>query len=117
MEIHSIMQRKKQWKGYMLHVKSLPKDYQVVYKQIQKYIFKVGHVDSEQSEELLFGIIDFFEESAARGNPVLEVIGNDVAAFCDNLIKGSETYTDICQKSIDENLNKSVDEYIKKKLE
>jgi DNA-binding ferritin-like protein (Dps family) len=40
---------------------------------------------------LLSGIVDFFEEGVAAGRGVLELIGNDVAAFCDDLVKDSRT--------------------------
>ena len=45
-------------------------------------------------------IVDFFEEGAAGGRGVLELIGDDVAAFCDDLIKDSRTYADTYQESI-----------------
>jgi DNA-binding ferritin-like protein (Dps family) len=85
----------------MARVKALPQDYQIVYKEIQKYLFKVGGAC------LLSGIIDFFEEGAALGKGVLEVTGSDVAAFCDDLIKDSKTYADIYQESHQE-VNKTM---------
>ena len=44
----------------------------------------------------------FFEEGVAADRGVLELIGNDVAAFCDDLVKDSRTYADIYQESISE---------------
>ncbi|MFD1534078.1 DUF1048 domain-containing protein [Pseudonocardia aurantiaca] len=42
-----------------------------------------------------------FLRGGRRGQQgVLELIGNDVAAFCDDLIKDSRTYADIYQESI-----------------
>ena len=75
----------------MARVKALPQDYQIVYKEIQNYLFKVGPVGltgmlgragSEASDQtegtgLLSGIIDLFEEGAALGKGVLEVTGRD----------------------------------------
>ncbi len=83
----------------MTRVKALPPDYQIVYKEIQRYLFKVGPVDLADGR-LLSGIVDFFEEGAAAGKGVLELIGNDVAAFCDDLIKDSRTYAEVYQESI-----------------
>ena len=51
----------------------------------QRYLFKVG------GGSQLSGIVDFFEEGTAVGKGVLEVIGNDVAAFCDDLVKDPRT--------------------------
>ncbi|WP_158885914.1 DUF1048 domain-containing protein [Amycolatopsis anabasis] len=99
MGIQHIIEGKKQWRAHMARVKALPPDYQIVYKEIQRYIFKVGPIDLLDGP-LLSGIIDFFEEGVAAGKGVLELIGNDVAAFCDDLLKDSRTYADIYQESI-----------------
>jgi DNA-binding ferritin-like protein (Dps family) len=83
--IQDIIEGKRQWRAHMARVKALPRDYQIVYKQIQKYLFKVGGGCQ------LSGIVDFFQEGVADGKGVLELTGNDVAAFCDGLVKDSRT--------------------------
>ncbi|WP_410608065.1 DUF1048 domain-containing protein [Amycolatopsis sp. lyj-109] len=99
MGIQDIIEGKKQWRAHLARVKALPPDYQIVYKEMQKYLFKVGPVDLLEGN-LLPEIVDFFAEGAATGRGVLEVIGEDVAAFCDDLIKDSRTYADRYQESI-----------------
>ncbi|MFG1704800.1 DUF1048 domain-containing protein [Nonomuraea sp. M3C6] len=99
MGIQDIIEGKKQWRAHMARVKALPPDYQIVYKEIQRYFFKVGPIDL-LGGSLLSGIVDFFEEGVAAGKGVLELIGNDVAAFCDDLVKDSRTYADLYQESI-----------------
>lgn len=99
MGIQDIIEGKKQWRAHMARVKALPPDYQIVYKEMQRYLFKVGPVALTEGK-LLSGIVDFFEEGAAAGKGVLELIGSDVAAFCDDLIRDSRTYADIHQESI-----------------
>ncbi|TDD50639.1 DUF1048 domain-containing protein [Nonomuraea terrae] len=99
MGIHDIIEGKKQWRAHMARVKALPPDYQIVYKEMQRYFFKVGPVALADGS-LLTGVVDFFEEGVAAGKGVLELIGNDVAAFSDDLIKDSPTYADIYQERI-----------------
>lgn len=99
MSIADIVEGKKKWRAHMARVKALPPDYQIVYKEIQRYLFKVCPVDLAHGN-LLSGIVDFFAEGAAHGKTVLQLTGNDVAAFTDDLIKDSRTSADICQKSI-----------------
>ncbi len=99
MSIHDIIEGKKQWRAHMARVKALPPDYQIVYKEMQRYYFKVGPVDLLDGS-LLSGIVDFFEEGVAAGRGVLELVGDDVAAFADELIKDSRTYADIYQGSL-----------------
>jgi DNA-binding ferritin-like protein (Dps family) len=91
MGIRDIIEGKKQWRAHVARVKALPPDYRIVYQEMQKYLFKVGPADLYDGR-LLTGIVDFFEEGAAAGKNVLELIGSDVAAFCDGLIKDSPTH-------------------------
>jgi len=88
--IQDIIEGKKQWRAHLARVKALPPDYQIVYKEIQRYLFKVGPVDVPEGG-LLPGIVDFFEEGAAARKGVLELIGSDVAAFCDELVRDSRS--------------------------
>ncbi|MDD4511064.1 MAG: DUF1048 domain-containing protein [Oscillospiraceae bacterium] len=108
MSIQDIIEGKKEWRAHMARVKALPQDYQIVYKEIQKYLFKVGPVELTEGTGLLSGIVDLFEEGAALGKNVLEVTGSDVAAFCDDLIKDSKTYADIYQESVDRKVSKAM---------
>ncbi|QDQ09972.1 DUF1048 domain-containing protein [Streptomyces spectabilis] len=90
MTIQGIFRGKKQWRAHMARVRALPPDYRIVYKETQKYLFKVGPVGPGRPSglpdgDLLPGIVDFFEEGAASSKAVLELIGDDVAAFCDGL--------------------------------
>jgi len=97
--IQDIIEGKKQWREHMARVKALPPDYQIVYQEIQRYLFKVGPVDLTDGR-LLAEIVDFFEQGAAAGKGVLQLVGTDVAAFCDDLIKDSRTYADVYQESL-----------------
>ncbi|WP_346871381.1 DUF1048 domain-containing protein [Clostridium sp. UBA5119] len=108
MRIQDIIEGKKEWRAHIARVKALPKDFQIVYKEIQRYLFKVGPVELTDGIGLLSGIIDLFEEGVAFGKGVIEVTGSDVAAFCDDLIKGSKTYADIYQESVDQEVNKAM---------
>jgi len=107
MRIQDIIEGKKEWRAHVARVKVLPQDYQTVYKEIQKYLFKVGPVELTEGTGLLSGIADLFEEGAASGKGVLEVTGSDVAAFCDDLIKDSKTYADIYQESVNREVYKA----------
>ncbi|KUO64010.1 MAG: hypothetical protein APF84_16565 [Gracilibacter sp. BRH_c7a] len=108
MRIQDLIEGKKEWRAHVARVKALPQDYQFVYKEIQKYLFKVGPVELTNGTSLLSGIIDLFEEGVASGKGVLEVTGSDVASFCDDLIKDSKTYADIYQESVDQEVNKAI---------
>jgi DNA-binding ferritin-like protein (Dps family) len=99
MGIHDIIEGKRQWRAHLTRVEALPPDYRIVYGEMQKYLFKVGPVDLADGQ-LLTGIVDFFEEGAAAGTAVMDLIGPDVAAFADGLIENAPTYADVYQDSI-----------------
>ncbi|MFZ4453568.1 DUF1048 domain-containing protein [Salibacterium aidingense] len=95
MSIKEIIEGKKEWKAHVSRVKALPPDYQIVYKEIQKYLFKVGSVELNEGIGLLSEFLSFFEEGAAAEKRVLEVTGTDVAAFSDALIEESKMRADL----------------------
>lgn len=116
MSIRDLIEGKKAWRAHMARVRALPQDYQIVYKEIQKYLFKVGPVDLTEMTDSLSGIVDLFEEGAAVGKGVLEVTGRDVATFCDDLIKGSKTYADLLE-AVDQEAGEAMKKATEKDLE
>jgi len=108
MSIREIIAGKREWRAHVARVKALPQDYQIVYEEIQKYLYKVGPVELSEGIGLLSGIVDLFAEGAALGKSVLEVTGSDVAAFCDDLIKGSKTYADVYQEYANRDVAKAM---------
>lgn len=115
MTLEDIIKGKKEWKSHKARVKALPKDYQFVYKEIQKYLFKVGPIELTDGIDLLSGIVDLFEEGASLGKGVLEVTGNDVAAFCDDLIMDSRTYADVYQESVHQEILQAINKSAEKR--
>lgn len=98
MSLKSIVEGKQQWRAHKKRVKELPAEYQIVYDEIQKYLFKVGPVELPGGG-ILTDLADFFESGAAIGTPVMDLIGPDVAAFADGLIADSPTYAELYQQS------------------
>ena len=114
MSIKEMIEGKKEWRAHMARVKALPPDYQIVYKEIQKYLYKVGPMELDDGFGPLVGIADLFEEGAAAGKGVLEVTGPDVAAFCDELIKGSKTWADLYQPDVDRQVSEAMKKHVDK---
>ena len=92
MTIRDIIEGKRKWRAHMARVKALRSDYQIVYREIQKYLFKLGPATLPDGTSVLSGIIDLFEEGAMAGKSVLQVTGSDVAVFCDELSNGSSEW-------------------------
>lgn len=96
MGIHDIIEGKRRWRAHVARIRALPPDYRAVYEEMQKYLFKVGPMSlAEGDVHVLSDIADFFENGAASGKSVAELIGPDVAAFCDGVIGDAPTYADL----------------------
>ncbi len=113
MGFKEIIEGKKEWNAHVARVKKLPEDYQFVYKEIQKYMWKVGPVELNEGIGLFVNIVELFEEGASLGKGVLEVTGKDVALFCDNLIEGSCLYSDQFDIDVQEAVSKAMKKTIK----
>ena len=92
--ISKIKKSKREYNQQMQRVKALPEDYQYVFKKIQNHMWQFAAGSGYDMMEVHYGLIDLFEEGAANGKSVLEVTGEDVAAFVDELLKNARTYTE-----------------------
>lgn len=88
MKLKEIIEEKKEWYALQNAVKKLPKDYGIVYKEIQRYFFKIGVSDLQVLGELLA----IFEDGVKHNQAVLDVTGNDVAAFSDSFLDQKENF-------------------------
>jgi DNA-binding ferritin-like protein (Dps family) len=104
--LKKILGDKKEWNAMEARAKALPHDYQVVYHEIQHYIWKSS---GQESIDVFKGLLDLFEEGAANGRRALEITGDNVAAFCDELIDGgAKTYTDRWREELNSGIAKKI---------
>lgn len=92
--IKKIFESKREYKKHMARVDALPEDYRYVFKKIQKHMWMFGAGSGYDMMKIHYDLIELFEAGAADGKHVLEITGNDVAAFCDELLRSAETYTE-----------------------
>src|SRR4051794_31740975 len=85
---------KKEWRGMEARAAALPRDYRIVYDEIKKYMWKFSAGGGMDIVAILKDLLGLFETGAADGRRALEVTGEDVAAFCDELLRSAKTYTE-----------------------
>lgn len=87
---------KKAWRLMEARAHALPEEYDFVYHKIQNYMwnFASGHSAGMDMIAIFEDLLVLFEEGTANGKSVLEVTGEDVAAFCDELLRNASTYTE-----------------------
>ncbi|PGT83870.1 DUF1048 domain-containing protein [Bacillus sp. AFS040349] len=89
------LEDKREWRAMEARAKALPSEYHHAYKAIQKYMWTTGGpTDWKECSRIFNGIIDLFEEGAAEGKKVTDLTGEDVASFCDELVKDTKTWSD-----------------------
>ncbi len=99
---------KKEYKQMMARVEALPEDYQFVFKKIQGYMWNYAAGDGYDMLKIHYELIDLFEAGAANGKHVLEITGEDVAAFCDELLRNAKTYTANWREALNRDIMKKL---------
>jgi DNA-binding ferritin-like protein (Dps family) len=97
---------KKRWRRIQARAKALPEEYAVAYKKIQKYIWNSAAIETIEPFE---NLVDLFEDAAVRGKAVLEITGQDVAAFADELVKGEKSYFEKLRTNLNRVITKKLD--------
>lgn len=98
---------KREWKAMEARAKVLPSEYRNAYKAIQKYLFSFGVPSNWKDTSRIFGgILDLFEEGAAEGKKVTDLTGEDVAAFCDDLVMDEKTWKDKYREDLNQSIIK-----------
>lgn len=105
-----IMEGQREYKEQMARVKALPKDYRYVYEKAQEYMWMHSGGDGMDMLQVQYDLIGLFEEGAADGRGVLEVTGEDVAAFCDNLLRssGAKLWTEKWPEKLNSDIAKKI---------
>ncbi|TYS67746.1 DUF1048 domain-containing protein [Sutcliffiella horikoshii] len=97
---------KKEWREMEARAKALPAVYRNAYYAIQKYMWTAGGpTDWRECSRIFGGILELFEQGAAEGKKVTDLTGEDVASFCDELVKDTETYKDKYRKKLNDTVN------------
>ncbi|SHF32989.1 DNA-binding ferritin-like protein (Dps family) [Seinonella peptonophila] len=104
------LDEKREWKAMEARAKALPSDYSKAYNAMKNYIFSLGvGTEWKDCKRIFSGILDLLEEGAAEGKKVTDLTGEDVAAFCDDLVKDEKTWMDKYRKELNQSIQKRLD--------
>ena len=86
----------REWKEFNARAKKLPADYQSAWLQINAELWQRSDNTGRNIIPLLEGVVELFEEAAADGRRVEDVLGGDIKGFCATLAdeQGAKTYRD-----------------------
>lgn len=103
-----IVRDKREYRALIARVNALPEDYRFVYKKIQDYQWKFAAGGGLDMVELQADLLELFEEGAAAGKHVLDITGEDVAAFSDELLANAATYIARWREDLNEDVAKKL---------
>lgn len=102
--IQKMIGDKKEYKDQLARVEALPEDYRFVFEKIHDYMWSFAGGDGSDMVKTQGQLIELFEISAADGKHVLEVTGEDVAGFCNELIRDTKKWTDKYGEKLNRNM-------------
>jgi DNA-binding ferritin-like protein (Dps family) len=89
----NMAREKRKFRQMQNRAKALPGEYTYVFNKIQHYMWMHSGGSGMDMLPIFTDLLDLFETGAAEGKRVLEVTGEDVAEFCDELLRNARTYT------------------------
>lgn len=106
--IKKIIKSKREYKQQMARVEALPKDYQYVFKKIQSHMWMFAAGSGYDMMKIHYDLIELLEAGVADGKHVLEITGEDVASFCDELLRSARTYTEDWREALNRDILKKI---------
>ena len=78
------LEQKRQYRQYKARVEQLPADYRAATTALERYLMYFGSITrGETLVSMLEDLADLFEQSAANGTPIREIVGEDPVEFAE----------------------------------
>jgi DNA-binding ferritin-like protein (Dps family) len=87
MFISKLIGDKRRWWAHQARVKALPEPYRPAVDAIERYLMFFGRGDGSGWAEQLEDLADLFEQAAADGKPIREIVGEDPEAFVEVFVQ------------------------------
>ncbi|MET8867430.1 DUF1048 domain-containing protein [Nonomuraea sp. NPDC004580] len=72
----------REWKAFEARAAVLPADYRTAWEQMKGHLFLYGDFTGRNLMPILDGALGLLEETAADGQSIDDVLGDDIAGFC-----------------------------------
>jgi len=100
----------KEMKTFESRAKKLPADYQAAWEKIKTNLWPLTDFTGRNLMPILDGVLGLLEESAAEGQSVWEIFGDDIKGFCLALAgeEGAKSYRDKWREQLNNNIAKKL---------
>jgi DNA-binding ferritin-like protein (Dps family) len=90
--ISKVIGDKKRWRAYKARARRLPENYRTAVEAIERCLMRFVPTDGDRAVSMFEDLADLFEQAAADGTPIREIVGEDpmefVEAFAKNYSEG-----------------------------
>ena len=87
MFISKLIGDKRRWRQYKARTSRLPASYRTTVDALQRYMFLFGPGKGDSLLSMLEDLVDLFEQSAANGTPIHEIVGADPVEFAEAFLR------------------------------
>ena len=84
--ISTVIGSKRRWRAYKARVRELPENYRTAVEAIERYLMFFVPRDQNSAESKYEDLADLFEQAAAHGAPIHEIIGDDPIEFVETFV-------------------------------
>lgn len=74
---------KRRWRDYKARVRSLPSGYRTTAQALERYLLNLGATEGDIWLQAFEDLADLFEQAAADGRPIREIVGSDPVDFAE----------------------------------
>jgi DNA-binding ferritin-like protein (Dps family) len=83
--ISRVVGEKRQWREYKARTRQLPASYHTALDALERYLNYLGGMDDGTA--MYADLIELFEQSAANGTPIREIVGEDPVEFIETFVR------------------------------
>lgn len=88
MSISSMIAEKRRYRQHKARVEQLPGDYRAAVEALERYLMYFGAItQGDTLMSMLDDLADLFEQSAASGTPIREIVGADPVEFAETFLQ------------------------------
>ncbi|MET0132463.1 MAG: DUF1048 domain-containing protein [Kibdelosporangium sp.] len=93
-------------KTFEARAEALPADYRAAWEEVKGHLFPYADFTGRNLMPILDGALGLLEETAAEGQGVHEVLGDDIKGFCAALAggQGARSYRDRWREQLNRNV-------------
>jgi DNA-binding ferritin-like protein (Dps family) len=85
--VYGPLEQKRRYRQYKARISQLPAEYHEAIDALQRYSYYFGGGTAEGGLSMMEDLADLFEQAAANGTPIRELVGADPVEFADAFLE------------------------------